>query len=70
VTSFVRRNANGPRFDRFRARLDGQGGSSARLKTLGPVDPLLSGRTVHFACAVMTSTWWAASNAVAIEITP
>jgi hypothetical protein len=66
----VRRNANGPRLLRFRARLDGRGGSSARLDTLGPVDPLLSGRTVHFAYAVETPPWWATSNAVAIEITP
>ena len=54
----------------FYAQLDALGGAFAKLDTQGPLDPLLVGLMLHFSYAVKTPPWWAASNAVAIEIVP
>jgi hypothetical protein len=70
LTTMVSRYANSACFSNFLAQLDAQGGSWAQLDAQGPLDPLLVGSVLHFGYAVNTLPWWAASNAVAIEIIP
>lgn len=70
IVAYAAQSEKGFCMSNFYAQLDAQGGSLAELDTQGPLDPLLVGLVLHFSYAVKTPPWWAASNAVAIEIVP
>ena len=68
-TQFVLDNLNKPMFATFAGLLDGSGRAIGVLDSLGPIDPVWIGTTIHFAGVLYNPVSWA-SNATAVNLGP